>query len=355
MDSCLYGVKSASFGKVLGLSFGFGVSIVTALYGWCFLSTFVLFEGNRVIGNTGLGLVPAFIPLFIDIIARHFPTWKYFGPGPAYIRGQTGNRWAFIVALLGIIIPNLWALFYSCMILLVFYFNLSSDVFPERENDPEPDAENVDPEISTPVPSVQVDERSSNKLQLRKLLSLLQLQLQVDENNNKKYAMPNEIFGFLLVIATIVLTSLYFWKYGVISYFIGKEGDSLNMDDCSGPEAWQQTNDWSKAVLILPFVLWIPKICLRLLFGDSYFVTDIAFLIVASVACAKEENQFHRSLAIFEVAFASAMLIIEAYVQIRKITKKTDEGEQVNVSQIIRAIRENNENSNHSSAGTNLE
>lgn len=125
--------------------------------------------------------------------------------------------------------------------------------------------------------------------------------------SRKESSVPAEICGFLLVNAASVGTTYYMWKHGALSYFIGTDGDTLNISNCSGPEAWAQNSSWAKAALILPFVIWIPNILLN--FVSLGFLTDLALLIVSSIAVANEENQFHKSLEIFEIVYSSFKIL----------------------------------------------
>jgi len=166
MGDCTYGIKSAEFGKVFWGLAGIIVTITVTIFAWTLLAWYILWKARRIIGETAVVIVCVPIPLIIDIIARNFPTWKYFGPGTEYIRGTTGNRWISTASLMFLIGINLLVFLFSCIFLSGSEWLLGS-VFinPNAENEGESAIKNKgnNAQVSSEEPD---EKRESNRIRV---------------------------------------------------------------------------------------------------------------------------------------------------------------------------------------------
>lgn len=180
MEDCAYGIKSASFGKVF------------------------------TIGETAVPLVWVTIPLIVDIIARKFPTWKYFGPGTGYIRGTSANRWISITCILLLIAMNLLVWIFSCVVLCEFNGVLKS-VFKNTHEDDDDNAETDDDTVVTRTVGKdrKISREEADTIEYNGIgKSLIKFVCGGEnESNRKRYTMPSEMLGFLLLNVASVLTS----------------------------------------------------------------------------------------------------------------------------------------------------
>ena len=236
-DDCVYGVRD-------DMTLGNLVARTTSMYIVCGLA----FAGVTLAGGCvaylvfslpGFAFAAAAGAMAADVIARRWQTWRYFGPGPAFVGGVTGNRFVFVTHA--------------------------------------------------------VRAASNKALHLLATLVLARYAFLKEENRIPRWLTALRcVLGVLCALGMSALTSWWAFTQGVPSVYRG--ADALNGVSCSGPAAWGQLAGYVRFTVIAGFLLPVVYVL-------SYWGLPLVLCVIvcSAVTIAREWNRYHQVSAVANV------------------------------------------------------
>lgn len=319
MANCAYGIENGS--TVALFFFWILLWIVQAIVLFLFhvLSYAIMWKTRMLFSHTMVLLPPILAPPLIDTIAMNFPTWKYLGPGDAFDNdgGTTANGYMFGVSVYHsvvfrvILFTLLFAAFLADLLGRDIYdmFQLGKSAGQDLESPqqdegtPKTAEDGIDVEKSQKGPEM-MDDAVMNFSGLKNILT------EVSKENFKKLfnevssrakssptresieskkggrsfinGLIRGVSGTLITVLASILVCLWAYNYGVPSYYLGKAGDTVNGEKCSGPYAWSQESGVVKTLLVIAVLY--SAIDTRL--------TNLVFLIVTCFGISRSEHAF---------------------------------------------------------------
>lgn len=238
--TCVYGKKKIHLESAIGMFYLLMIQLVfvgAALLMFIAPLAFIPFSLP--------GFMVAYFVLEIslnDVFIKSAYFKNILGPGEAYVSGETANRLMFILYTVPIVITRIGFVFGS--------FYLTQESF------------RVEGESNIPV----------------------------------QFTGPRAVSGLIASWALMIYSTKFLYKHGIVSYFTGTQGDTLNGIGCSGPYSYKQLPFIVLLLEILPLLLplfqntrltWLYNAislvcCLTIVitgFSTYYFVNATVFII----------------------------------------------------------------------------
>lgn len=247
--ACLYGHSGATLNMILRKQ----ISLITVkaiaiigitLAGGCVCYIFLSLPGFAFAFAASL--------IVADVITTRWSTWKYFGPGKAYVRGVTSNGWVLIQHVILCTANKALALLGTAV--------LARNAFTVEEG-----------RVPRWLTGVRV------------------------------------VLGSIASLIMAAMGGYYAFTSGVPSVYRGSDGLALNEAGCSGPLKWSQLQGYER---FSDMVLYIAPAWLLLPWKFISVPVTIGSIICSSITVARRASYYHAMKGAFNLIILVPSLLV---------------------------------------------